>query len=98
MPTYMVLYSFTDEAIKAPKDIPAGVEQVHAAIAQMGGQVVACYTLMGEYDAVGIYELPSDEAALTLMLNVGASGAVRTKTYKAFPPEQFAELVKQLPA
>ena len=98
MPAYMVLYSFTDEAIKAPKQIPAAVEQVHAAIAQMGGKIVACYALMGEYDAVGIYELPSDEAALTLLLTMATRGIVRTKTCKAFSPEQFAELVNQLPA
>jgi uncharacterized protein with GYD domain len=93
----MVLYSFTDQAIKSPAQIPAGVEQTHATIAQMGGTVLACYVLMGEYDAVGIYELPSDEIAMTFLLGMGASGAVRTKTFRAFPPEALAELVKQLP-
>ena len=98
MPTYMVLYSFTDECIKSPKEIPAGVEQVHATVAQMGGKVMACYALMGEYDAVGIYELPSDEAAMALLLGIGASGMVRTKTLKAFSAEHFAQITQQMPS
>lgn len=93
MSTYMVLYSFTDAALKSPGNIAAGIEQVHGAIAQMGGQVVACYVLMGEYDSVGIYELPSDEAAMRLLLGICASGMVRTKTLKAFTPTELASFV-----
>jgi len=49
---------------------------------------------MGEYDAVGIYEMPGDETAMRLLLTIAASGLVRTKTLKAFTPEQFAQFVQ----
>jgi uncharacterized protein with GYD domain len=53
--------------------------------------------MVGEYDAVGIYELPSDQAAMTLLLGIASTGIIRTKTLKAFLPEEFAQIVRQLP-
>ncbi len=52
---------------------------------------------MGEYDYVGIGELPNDETAVTLALAFGSQGNVRTTTLKAFTKEEFAEIVKKLP-
>ena len=97
MPAYVVLYQFTDQGIKNIKELPQGIERAHKAIEDMGGNVVACYGLMGQYDAIGIYEVPSDEVAMTFLLGMGASGNVRTTTLKAFPYEQFSELVNRLP-
>jgi len=99
MPAYLVLYNFTDQAMKNIKQMPDGIEQAHQAIESMGGKVVACYSLMGQYDALGIYELPSDEVAMGFLLGMGATGNVRTTTLKAFPYDydQFSELVSRLP-
>ncbi len=55
------------------------------------------YAVMGEYDYVGIGEFPNDEVAMTHLLGLGSLGNVRTTTLKAFPMEEFAELVKKLP-
>ena len=55
------------------------------------------YSVMGEYDYVGIGEAPSDEVAMTFMLAQGAAGNVRTTTLKAFTKEEFVEIVKKLP-
>ncbi len=97
MPAYVVLYQFTDQGMKNIKELPQGIEQAHKAIEAMGGSVVACYSLMGQYDSIGIYEFPSDEVAMTFLLRAGANGNVRTTTLKAFPYEQFSELVSKLP-
>jgi len=99
MPAYLVLYNFTDQAMKNIKQMPDGIEQAHQTIESMGGKVVACCSLMGQYDALGIYELPSDEVAMGFLLGMGATGSVRTTTLKAFPYDydQFSELVSRLP-
>ena len=52
---------------------------------------------MGQYDRVVIVETPSDEVAMSALLQVGRAGNVRTTTLKAFTDEQFAEMVKKLP-
>lgn len=99
MPAYLVLYSFTDQAMKDIKQMPDGIEQAHKTIEAMGGKVLACCSLMGQYDAMGLYEFPSDEVAMTFLLGMGATGSVRTTTLKAFPYDynQFSELVSRLP-
>jgi len=99
MPAYLVLYSFTDQAMKNIKQMPDGIEQAHKTIEAMGGKVLACCSLMGQYDSMGLYEFPSDEVAMTFLLGMGATGSVRTTTLKAFPYDynQFSELVSRLP-
>ena len=97
MPTYVVLYKLTDQGIKNIKDAPQRMEEGIKALEAMGGKVIGIYSVMGEYDYVGIGEMPNDEAALTLALAMGSEGNVRTTTMKAFPKEEFAEIVKSLP-
>ena len=97
MATYCVLYQFMGQLGNNVKDVPQGIEQVHQTVADLGGKVLACYLLMGEYDSVGIYELPSDEAALTLLLGIANQGMVKTTSLKAFAPEEVAQIVQRLP-
>ena len=97
MPTYVVLYKLTDQGIRNIKDAPQRMEKGIKALESMGGKVIAIYSVMGEYDYVGIGEMPNDEAALTLALAMGSEGNVRTTTLKAFTKEEFAEIVKKLP-
>ena len=97
MPMYIGLYKLTDQGIKNIKDAPQRMEKAIKALEAMGGKVVGIYSVMGEYDYVGIGEMPNDEAALTLALAMGSEGNVRTTTMKAFTQEEFAEIVKKLP-
>jgi uncharacterized protein with GYD domain len=97
MPTYVVLYKLTDQGIRNIKDAPQRMEEGIKALEAMGGKVIGIYSVMGEYDYVGIGEMPNDEAALTLALAMGSEGNVRTTTMKAFTKEEFAEIVKKLP-
>ena len=52
---------------------------------------------MGHYDAVVIAEAPSDEAFAQAMLVIGAAGAVRTETLRAFTEQEYRKLVGALP-
>lgn len=97
MVTYCVLYQFTSAGMANPKELPKGIEEVHQSIAAMGGKVLACYVLMGEYDSVGIYEFPSDEVALAFLLAVGSRGVAKTVSLKAFTPETLGQVAKNLP-
>jgi len=96
MPVYVVLLKFTDQGIRDIKNIPDGIQGSAQAFEAMGGKMLGLYSTMGEYDFVGIGEAPSDEVALTYLLGLGAAGNVRTTTLKAFPVEQFTEMVKKI--
>lgn len=97
MVNYCVLYEFTTAGMKNVKELPQGLEQAHQAVAALGGKVLACYVLMGQYDSVGIYEFPSDEVALAFLLGMGSQGVAKTISLKAFTPEALAQVVKGLP-
>lgn len=87
----------TDQGIKEIKDAPKRIQQALKTLEAMGGKLIAFYTVMGEYDYVGIAEAPSDEVAATFLLGLGAGGTVRTTTLKAFTTEQLAAIVGKLP-
>lgn len=97
MPHYVLLMNLTDQGIKGIKQAPARIEAAFKAAEAMGGKVLGFYTTLGEYDYVAIGEAPSDEVMTAFLLALGADGNVRTKTLKAFTPEEFAAIVKGLP-
>ena len=97
MVTYCVLYQFGAAMMKSIKELPQGIEGAHQTIAKLGGKVLACYVLMGEYDSVGIYEFPSDEVALAFLLGMASGGQVKTISFKAFAPEVVAQVIARLP-
>ena len=87
------MFELTDQGIKNIKDAPQRIEQGVEGLEAMGG----FYSVMGEYDYVGISEAPSDEVITAFLLALGADGNVRTTTLKAFTTEEFVEIVKKLP-
>ncbi|MGQ9551273.1 MAG: GYD domain-containing protein [Candidatus Bathycorpusculaceae bacterium] len=97
MPIYVCLMKLTDQGVKDVKNAPKRIEEAVKALEAMGGKLIEFYTVMGEYDYVGIAELPSDEVAVTFLLGLGSAGNVRTTTLKAFTREQFAAVVERLP-
>jgi len=97
MPTYITLFRYTREGITAIKDSPTRLEKVKQVVKSAGGELKAFYLTMGSYDGVVISEAPSDEACTKVMLTVGAAGAVRTETLRAFTEDEYRKLIAELP-
>jgi uncharacterized protein with GYD domain len=97
MPTYITLVNFTDQAIQKIKDIG---ERQKAAVKKgemLGAKFKGMYMTMGEYDAIAIYECDNDEAAVAGAIAASMDGDIRTKTMKAFTPEEFGKIVEMVP-
>jgi uncharacterized protein with GYD domain len=71
---------------------------VDAAVKSVGGKLEAFYYTWGTRDAIVIVDLPDDTAAITLSLNVSASGSVAFKTTPLVTPEQIDQAVKKTPS
>ena len=95
MPTYIQLINWTEQGIRGVKETPKRAENAKALARKMGGKIDIHYT-MGEYDAVAIVEMPSDEAYNRFALASGALGNIRTKTLKAWTLEEFQKIIDQL--
>jgi uncharacterized protein with GYD domain len=52
---------------------------------------------MGRYDMVVVAEAPDDEAMAKIALAISSGGAVRTETLRAFPEDEYREIVAALP-
>jgi uncharacterized protein with GYD domain len=97
MPKYIFLLKMTDQGIKTVKDLPKRVANARQAIEKSGGKWLDWNLTMGEYDAVGTSEMPSDEAAVTFALALGSLGNVRSTTLKAFSESEMIKIVGKLP-
>lgn len=97
MPTYILLEKLTDQGIKTIKDAPQRLEDNIKNLEAAGGKLIGFYVVTGEYDYVAIVELPSDEIALSMLLQSGSKGIVRNVTLKAFTQQEFVEAVKKIP-
>lgn len=95
--TYITLYRYTQQGIRAIKDSPNRVEQARRALEKAGAKLKAVYLTMGQYDLVAISEWPSEESALTFLLAQGAEGNVRAESLRAFDEATFKKVVAAIP-
>jgi len=83
VPTYVVLYRFTDQGLKGIKDTVRRAREVRAENEKRGFKVVGTYWTQGRYDLVSIVEAPSEEAMLAGLFNIAATGNVHSETLRA---------------
>ena len=77
MPLYMTETKFSEASLAAlaekPSDRPAEVAKV---IEAYGGKMKDFYWVLGESDAITIYEAPSNQAAMSILLTLSSGGAI----------------------
>ena len=95
MQTFICFVNWTNEGVKSAKDAPQRTEAVRALAKKLGGQVVGAYITTGQFDVVGIFEMPDGDAMIKLVTALNAKGTVRTNTVRAFTPEEFGKLAAE---
>jgi uncharacterized protein with GYD domain len=96
VPTYVMLANWTDQGAKQVKESPKRVDAAKKLLTEMGGTFNSLYMTMGDYDLIGIYEAPDDAVAARFTLLLGQTGAVRTRTLKAFPEAAYRAIMNSL--
>ena len=97
MPTYIVLLHYTQQGIGDIKESPKRLDAAKQAFRAMGAELKQYYLVMGQYDAVVIGEAPDDETVMKIALSIGARGAIRTETLRAFTEDEYRKLIAALP-
>ena len=92
MSTFVILVNFTDQGIRNIKETTNRLEAFRSQATKHGVSVKSVHYLLGDYDEVLTIE-GSDEAVATALLKVGSLGNVRTKTLRAFAPDQMKEML-----
>ncbi len=83
MPTYVVLYKFSDQGLKSIKDTVTRAREVRAENEKRGFKVIGTYWTEGQYDIVSIVDAPSEDAMLAGLFNIAATGNVHSETLRA---------------
>jgi uncharacterized protein with GYD domain len=97
MPTYIVLYNWTEQGIKNVKDSPARTEASVKAAEAAGAKIIGVWYTRGEYDMVAVAEWPDERTATAFLLAQAGQGNVRTTTLSALTPAEFAGILKLVP-
>jgi uncharacterized protein with GYD domain len=96
MPTYIAFGDWTDQGVRAVRESPGRLDAAKRQLEEMGGRFVAFWMTMGGHDVVLVHETPDDAVAARFALVLNRSGAVRTKTLKAFPEQAYRQIVASL--
>ena len=94
MPTYMVLFNYTEQGIRGIDRAAGRLDGLRARLTELGGSLDAFYLTMGPYDTVAVLTLPNDETMASLALSLGSAGNVKTLTMRAFPEPEYREILK----
>lgn len=97
MPHYINLINYTEQGLKAMKNMPDRVAAARQAMQRAGGKLISFYLTLGQYDAVVISEFPDDESYTTFVLGAAAEGNLRPTTLKAFTEEEASRIVRNIP-
>ena len=90
MPSYLLQVAYTPEAwaamVKKPQDRAKAVD---GAVKKLGGRVEGFWVAFGDYDIVGVIEMPDNVAAAAFAVAIAAGGAC--KSVKTTPLLSIAE-------
>jgi uncharacterized protein with GYD domain len=79
MPSYLIQVAYTPETVaalvKKPHDRAAAVNKV---IEKLGGKTTGFWLSFGDYDVVGVFEMPDNTTAAAFALAIGAGGACKS--------------------
>lgn len=89
MPLYVSLTNLTEQGRKTIKSRPERVRDVNKEIVSMGGKIVAQYATLGPYDFVTVIEAESNEAVMSISVELGARGTVSIITLPALEIDKF---------
>jgi uncharacterized protein with GYD domain len=96
MLTYVVLGKFTDQGIRNAKESPKRAEAFRQLAKTFGVTVKDIFWTQGRYDIVSIVEAPDESSAMSLSLNLGALGNVRTESLRAFSAADMMTIIGKL--
>ncbi len=95
MPTFVILGKLTQKAIEDAKGIAERDAKGEEVIKAAGGKLLAHYYTLGRYDFVVVVELPSPEALIKVLIEIGKWGTVSTESMTAILPEQVYKVAKE---
>ncbi len=97
MAKYFVQAKYTDKGLSGllKEGGSKRKEAVKKAVESLGGTMESFYFAFGDYDVIGIADLPDNVSATTFALLINATGGVTLKTTVLITPEEVDQAAKR---
>jgi uncharacterized protein with GYD domain len=96
MPTYVVLYKFTDDGAKNIKGTVQRARDARAENDKRGFKTQGIYWTQGQYDIVAVVESPDEAAMMAGLCNINGAGNVHSETLRAFTESEMETITQQM--
>ena len=97
MPTFICALGWTEQGIKAVKDVPKRAKAARKLAEKLGVEIKQVYMTNGQDDLLVIMESANGDNIAKFALALSSQGNVRTRTMRAWSEAEMAELVAGLP-
>ena len=97
MPTFMMSLNWTDQGIRAVKDLPKRSEAARELAKKVGVEIKHLYLTSGDSDLVIFVDASSGDNVAKFALAVSSLGNVRTRTVRAWSADEYRKLISELP-
>jgi uncharacterized protein with GYD domain len=94
MPTYVVLYRFTDQGRQKIKATVARAERIRRENEARGFRVIGSWWTQGQYDLISVIEAPSEDAMLQGLFNIAEVGNVTSETLRAYTQTEMRRALR----
>ena len=97
MPKYLVQASYVGEGLKGliKEGGSSRRDTVARVIEGLGGKLETFYYAFGDFDVLGVADMPDNVGALAFSLAVNASGGIKAKTIVLATPEEIDDATKK---
>jgi uncharacterized protein with GYD domain len=96
MAKYVILVNWTEQGVKNVKETVARYRAAKQMVESKGGTFEAILWTAGPYDMVAITDVPDEETATAINLQLAAAGNLRTVTMRGFTEDEMAAIVSKL--
>ena len=97
MPTFIITGTWTDQGIRAVKEVPKRAKAARDLAKKPGVEIKQVYLTSGESDLLIIVETANGDNIPKFAMALGSLGNVRTRTVRAWPEAEMTKFISELP-
>ncbi len=97
MPLFILALSWTDQGIRAVKDVPKRSQVARELAKKVGVEIKQVYLTSGDSDLLVIVDAPNGDNVAKFAMALASQGNVRSRTLRAWTEAEYLKLVSELP-
>ena len=97
MPTFVVTANWTDQGVRAIKDVPKRTKAARELGKKLGVEIKHAFLTTGDSDLLLILDALDEGNVAKFALAISSLGNVRTRTARAWPEAEYVKIMSELP-